>query len=79
MKTLEACRSKASSLGDRAKVRLQGAQGEPLFVANWDEVLMIHFTVEPRQLQRDVGRTMHWSIARSRTARSVQRNSRVPS
>ena len=54
MKTLEACRSKDSSLGDRAKVRLQGAQGEPLFVANWDEVLMIHFTVEPRQLQRDV-------------------------
>jgi uncharacterized protein YqjF (DUF2071 family) len=33
---------------------LEGTRGEPLFVGNWDEVLMIHFTVDPKQLQRDV-------------------------
>jgi hypothetical protein len=37
-----------------ARVRLLSSRGEPLFLADWLRVLMMHFEVDPRALQRDV-------------------------
>jgi uncharacterized protein len=37
-----------------ARERMLSRAGEPLFVAGWHRVLMIHFEVDPRALQRDV-------------------------
>ena len=54
MKTIEACRSEGLSLSERAKARMKQSRGEPLFVADWDKVLMIHFAVDAKQLQCDV-------------------------
>ncbi len=34
--------------------RLLSLPGEPLFIADWDRVLMIHYEVEPDSLQRAV-------------------------
>src|ERR1043166_5129237 len=33
---------------------MQRTPGEPLFVADWDRVLMIHFAVDAKRLQHDV-------------------------
>jgi uncharacterized protein YqjF (DUF2071 family) len=33
---------------------MQGTRGEPLFIADWDNVLMIHFAVDAKPLQRDI-------------------------
>ena len=38
----------------RARHRLLSRRGEPLFVADWMRVLMMHFEVEAKALQRDV-------------------------
>jgi uncharacterized protein YqjF (DUF2071 family) len=35
-----------------AKERLLSRRGEPLFYANWDNVLFIHYEIEPDKLQR---------------------------
>ena len=35
-----------------AKERLLSRRGEPLFCANWDNVLFIHYEIEPAKLQR---------------------------
>jgi uncharacterized protein len=51
---IEASQPVALSLSECAKVRLQPVRGEPLFVADWDKVLMIHFAVDARQLQGEV-------------------------
>jgi uncharacterized protein YqjF (DUF2071 family) len=40
-----------SALG---RQRLQSCPGEPLFFAEWDRVLMVHFQVDAAALQRDV-------------------------
>src|SRR6266436_7723570 len=37
-----------------ARQRLLSLPGEPLFIADWDRVLMIHYEVEPDTLQRAV-------------------------
>jgi uncharacterized protein YqjF (DUF2071 family) len=37
-----------------ARQRLLSQWGEPVFVASWSRVLMIHFEVDPQALQRDV-------------------------
>ena len=37
-----------------ARQQLLSRRGEPLFVAAWKRVLMIHFEVDPEALQRDV-------------------------
>jgi uncharacterized protein YqjF (DUF2071 family) len=34
-----------------AKARLLSLPGEPLFIANWERVLMVHYEVDPQQLQ----------------------------
>jgi uncharacterized protein YqjF (DUF2071 family) len=39
---------------EAARERLLSRPGEPLFVAGWHRVLMIHFEVDARALQRDV-------------------------
>jgi hypothetical protein len=51
---IEACRLDGSSLSERAKARMEQARGGWLLVADWDEVLMIHFAVDAKQLQSDV-------------------------
>jgi uncharacterized protein YqjF (DUF2071 family) len=33
---------------------MQGTRGAPLFIADWDNVLMIHFAVDAKPLQRDI-------------------------
>ena len=35
-----------------AKERLLSRRGEPLLYANWDNVLFIHYEIEPEELQR---------------------------
>lgn len=37
-----------------ARERMLSRRGEPLFIAGWHRVLMIHFEVDARALQRDV-------------------------
>src|SRR5258708_319413 len=41
-------------LSQAARRRLLSCGGEPLFLADWDRVLMIHFEVEPEALQQAV-------------------------
>ena len=40
--------------GEAAKERLLSRRGEPLFYANWDNVLFIHYETEPEELQRRI-------------------------
>ncbi len=42
------------SLNEQARARVQQAWGEPLFLADWMRVLMIHFEVDPEELGREV-------------------------
>lgn len=42
------------TLSATARRRLLSIRGEPLFVADWDGILMIHFAVDAGRLQRDV-------------------------
>ena len=42
------------ALNSAAKTRMLSRRGEPLFLADWMRVLMIHFEVDPAALQRDV-------------------------
>jgi uncharacterized protein YqjF (DUF2071 family) len=42
------------SLSERAKARMLRSRFEPLFIADWDGVLMTHFAVDAEALQRDV-------------------------
>jgi hypothetical protein len=42
------------TLSEEARRRLRSRRGEPLLVAGWHRVLMIHFEVDPAALQRDV-------------------------
>src|SRR5690349_20179913 len=44
----------SNALSDVARCRLLSCRGEPLFYANWQRVLMIHFEVDPEALQQDV-------------------------
>src|SRR6266536_656086 len=43
-----------TSLSEAARARLLSVRGEPLFLADWDRVLMIHYEVDPVRLQRAV-------------------------
>jgi uncharacterized protein YqjF (DUF2071 family) len=45
---------RASSASERAKARMRRSRFEPLFIADWEGVLMIHFAVNAGTLQRDV-------------------------
>ena len=40
------------SASEAARTRLLSRRGEPLFYANWDNVLFIHYETEPDELQR---------------------------
>lgn len=40
------------SLSDSARRRMEGLAGEPLFLADWLDVTMLHFEVDPERLQR---------------------------
>src|SRR6266567_6854101 len=42
------------SLSEAARARLLSVRAEPLFIADWSRVLMIHYEVDPVQLQRAV-------------------------
>lgn len=39
------------SLSAAARQRILSRRGEPLFIADWEDVLMIHFEVDPKDLQ----------------------------
>ena len=54
METIEPISLRAASPSQWAKTRMQRARGEPLFIADWDRVLMIHFRVDAKRLQHDV-------------------------
>lgn len=41
-----------SDITRTAKERLLSRPAEPLFYANWDNVLFIHYEIEPDELQR---------------------------
>jgi uncharacterized protein YqjF (DUF2071 family) len=43
-----------SEAGKRARQRLFSRRHEPLFLANWDRALFIHYEADPAALQRDV-------------------------
>ncbi|MBI3850275.1 MAG: DUF2071 domain-containing protein [Verrucomicrobia bacterium] len=45
---------KPNPLSYAAGRRILSRRGEPLFVADWERVLMIHFEVDAEELQRDV-------------------------
>src|SRR5256885_10818346 len=42
------------SLSEAARARLLSVRAEPLFIADWDRVLMMHYEVDPLRLQRAV-------------------------
>ena len=44
----------SSAASNAAKLRLLSQWSEPLFLADWREVLMMHFEVDPDALQRDI-------------------------
>jgi uncharacterized protein YqjF (DUF2071 family) len=46
--------TKASERTELARRRLFSRRHEPLFLANWDRALFIHYEVDPAALQRDV-------------------------
>lgn len=46
--------STASDTSAVAKRRLLSIRGEPLFFANWERVLFIHYETDPDELQKDV-------------------------
>ena len=50
MKTL----SVVADISEVAKRRLLSIRGEPLFFANWERVLFIHYETDPDELQKDV-------------------------
>jgi uncharacterized protein YqjF (DUF2071 family) len=50
MQTITTC----DSLSDIAKGRMSHSRWEPLFIADWQQVLMMHFAVDAGALQRDV-------------------------
>ena len=54
MKLFETSRPGGLSLSALAKARMRQIRGEPLFVADWDNVLMIHFAVDAKPLQWEV-------------------------
>jgi len=54
VETIEPISLRTSSPSQWAKTRMQRARGEPLFIADWDRVLMIHFRVDAKRLQHDV-------------------------
>jgi len=41
-----------SNTSEIARRRLLSRRGEPLFYANWDKVIFIHYETDPRELQR---------------------------
>src|SRR2546421_5594971 len=43
-----------SSLSEAARQRLLSLPGEPLFIADWEDALMIHYEVDAELLQRGV-------------------------
>ena len=43
-----------STLSDAARQRMLSVAREPLFIADWERVLMVHYEVEPEALQREV-------------------------
>lgn len=44
----------AGTASNEAKARMLSSRGEPLFLADWMRVLMMHFDVDAKALQRDV-------------------------
>src|SRR5256885_11671180 len=44
----------SSSISDVSRGRLLSVPRDPLFLADWDRVLMIHYEVDPSELQRVV-------------------------
>lgn len=54
MKPIASSLTERSELSNLAKSRLRQNRGEPLFIADWDAVLMIHFEVDAAALQSDV-------------------------
>lgn len=52
--TTESTTRRCGWLSDAARRRLLSRRGEPLFLADWMRVLMIHFEVDNTALQRDV-------------------------
>ncbi|MSU58438.1 MAG: DUF2071 domain-containing protein [Pedosphaera sp.] len=47
-------RQNISTLSAAARLRMLSRRGEPLFRADWERVLMLHFEVDVKMLQRDV-------------------------
>jgi hypothetical protein len=47
-------KSTISDINEIARNRLLSRRGEPLFYANWDNVLFIHYEIEPDGLQRGI-------------------------
>jgi uncharacterized protein len=45
-------KSTISDINEIARNRLLSRRGEPLFYANWDNVVFIHYEIEPKELQR---------------------------
>lgn len=54
MHSSEAAVGPTGALSLAARRRLLSRRGEPLFIADWERVLMIHFEVDPDDLERDV-------------------------
>jgi uncharacterized protein YqjF (DUF2071 family) len=52
--TLEQPPHRAIPFSEQAKARMLQSRFEPMFIADWERVLMIHFTVDAAALQRDV-------------------------
>jgi uncharacterized protein YqjF (DUF2071 family) len=51
VKTLTRVTSEVGAVSDAGRKRLLSLPGEPLFIANWDRTLMIHYEVEPSELR----------------------------
>ncbi len=51
---IHGCTPRVETRNGKALERLRSVAGEPLFIADWERALMIHYEVDPCLLQHEV-------------------------
>jgi uncharacterized protein YqjF (DUF2071 family) len=54
MNAIELARERTGGINEAARSRILSRKGEPLFLADWDHVVFIHYEVAPEILQPEV-------------------------
>lgn len=54
MNATELARERTGGINEAARERILSCKGEPLFLADWDRAVFIHYEIDPEILQREV-------------------------